>query len=73
MPILLVLFQLMSNNKLAQGLDERRILICLLSYDKGNYWTAIGFDPWSYAIKPVSSKLLVIVYYKYTRTCLLGK
>lgn len=51
----------MSNNKLAQGLDEHK-RICLLSYDKGKYWTAVGFDAWSYPIKPVSSKLIAVLY-----------
>lgn len=63
MPVLLILFQLMSNNKLAQGLAERKgLLICLLRYDKGKYWAAVGFDPWPYPIKPVSSKLAAVLY-----------
>lgn len=61
--VLLILFQLMSNNKLSQGLDEcKGILVCLLSYDKGKYWTAVGFGPWSYPIAPVSSKLIAVLY-----------
>lgn len=63
MPVLLILFKSMSNNKLAQGLDEcKRILICLLSYDKEKYWTAVGFDTRSYPVKPVSSKLIAVLY-----------
>lgn len=53
----------MSNNKLARGLVEHKgLLICLLRYDKGKYWTAVGFDPWPYPIKPASSKPAAVLY-----------
>lgn len=58
MPVLLIAFQLMSSNKLAQGLGEWEgglIIFTVCSVTMTRILNNLGF--WSYPVKSVSSKL----------------